>query len=213
MLKTNWARNLGVVIYILHLGHNSSSSEVLYLAQWHSEMQTRGIKPATSQWQDAGSASEPQPTPRSESWISAATLKQLQPSITFRIYQGFEDLCLDRIWENLSMHSSSGLSKESKILLLVYKALNGLGPKYISDLLLRYEVVRYRPAIRTTQKEAAFSYYAAHIWKTAGIGSNLERFQSFELHCDLYSLVLFVLNLFYLSLFSFFKLPSCFKHL
>ncbi len=61
-----------------------------------------------------------------------------------------------------------------KILLLVYKALNGLGPKYISDLLLRYEPSRPLrssgagllsvPRVKTKQGEAAFSYYAPYIW-------------------------------------------------
>ena len=61
-----------------------------------------------------------------------------------------------------------------KILLLVYKALNGLGPKYISDLLVRYEPSRplrssgtallFVPRVRTKQGEAAFSFYAPHIW-------------------------------------------------
>lgn len=61
-----------------------------------------------------------------------------------------------------------------KILLLVYKALNGLGPKYISDLLLSYEPPRPLrssgtgllcvPRVRTKHGEAAFSFYAPHIW-------------------------------------------------
>ncbi|KAK9522346.1 hypothetical protein VZT92_018819 [Zoarces viviparus] len=61
-----------------------------------------------------------------------------------------------------------------KILLLVYKALNGLGPKYISDLLLPYEPSRPLrssgtgllsvPRVRTKHGEAAFSFSAPHIW-------------------------------------------------
>ena len=61
-----------------------------------------------------------------------------------------------------------------KILLLVYKSLNGLGPKYISDLLLHYDPPRplrssgtgllVVPRVRTKQGEAAFSFYAPHIW-------------------------------------------------
>ena len=61
-----------------------------------------------------------------------------------------------------------------KILLLVYKALNGLGPKYISDLLIPYEPSRPLrssgtgllsvPGVRTKRGEAAFSFYAPHIW-------------------------------------------------
>ena len=63
-----------------------------------------------------------------------------------------------------------------KILLLVYKALNGLAPKYILDLLSPYEASRPLrssgtgllcvPKIRTKQSEAAFSYCAPHLWNT-----------------------------------------------
>ena len=58
--------------------------------------------------------------------------------------------------------------------MLVYKALNGLGPKYITDMLIRYEPSRALrssgtglltvPRVRTKQGEAAFSYYAPKIW-------------------------------------------------
>ena len=61
-----------------------------------------------------------------------------------------------------------------KILLLVYKALNGLGPKYISDLLIRYEPSRplrssgtgllFVPRVKTKHGQSAFSFYAPHIW-------------------------------------------------
>ena len=61
-----------------------------------------------------------------------------------------------------------------KILMLVYKALNGLGPKYMTDLLIRYEPTRALrssgtgllkiPRARTRQGEAAFSVYAPNIW-------------------------------------------------
>ncbi|CAJ1082756.1 hypothetical protein KUCAC02_009465 [Xyrichtys novacula] len=61
-----------------------------------------------------------------------------------------------------------------KILLLVYKALNGSGPKYISDMLIRYEPSRPLrssgagllsvPRVRTKRGEAAFSFYAPHVW-------------------------------------------------
>ena len=61
-----------------------------------------------------------------------------------------------------------------KILLLVYKALTGFGPKYISDLLPHYEpskpqrlsgsVMLSVPRVRTKHGEAALSYYAPHIW-------------------------------------------------
>ena len=51
-------------------------------------------------------------------------------------------------------------------------ALNGLDPKYISDLLLNYEPSRTLrssgqlsvPRVRTKHGEAAFSYYAPNIW-------------------------------------------------
>ena len=69
-----------------------------------------------------------------------------------------------------------------KILLLVYKAPNGLGPKHISDLLLWYEPSRPLrssgtglfsvPRVKTKHREAAFSFYALHIWNkqnTAGL--------------------------------------------
>ncbi|XP_057686102.1 uncharacterized protein avpr2aa isoform X3 [Corythoichthys intestinalis] len=61
-----------------------------------------------------------------------------------------------------------------KILLLIYKTLNGLGPKYMLDLLDSYETSRplrssgtgllHVPRTRTKQDEAAFSYYAPHLW-------------------------------------------------
>ena len=57
--------------------------------------------------------------------------------------------------------------------MLVYKALNGFGPKYISVLLPCYEPSRPLrvsgtgllsvPRV-TKHGEAAFSYYAPHIW-------------------------------------------------
>jgi len=56
-----------------------------------------------------------------------------------------------------------------KILLLVYKALNGLGPKYFCDLLVRYEApsgtgLLCVPRIKTKQGEASFSFYASRLW-------------------------------------------------
>ncbi|XP_032872790.1 uncharacterized protein LOC116970201, partial [Amblyraja radiata] len=84
-----------------------------------------------------------------------------------------------------------------KILLLVYKALNGLGPKYISDLLLSYEPPRPLrssgtgllcvPRVRTKHGEAAFSFYAPHIWNklpencrsAATLGSFISRLKTF----------------------------------
>ena len=61
-----------------------------------------------------------------------------------------------------------------KILLLLYKALNGFGPKYISDQLPSYGPSRPLrssgsgllsiPKVRTKHGETAFSYYVPHIW-------------------------------------------------
>ena len=64
-----------------------------------------------------------------------------------------------------------------KILLLVYKALNGLAPVYLSDLLLSYEPVRALrssgrgllviPKINTkTYGEASFNYYGPRLWNS-----------------------------------------------
>ena len=60
-----------------------------------------------------------------------------------------------------------------KILLLVYKALNGFWTKYISDLLPRYQPSRPLrssgtrlvsvPRVRTKHRAATLSYYAPHI--------------------------------------------------
>ncbi len=56
-----------------------------------------------------------------------------------------------------------------KVLLLVYKSLNGLGPKYIADMLTEYKPNRPLrslgssqleiPRVHTKQEESAFSYY------------------------------------------------------
>ncbi len=58
-----------------------------------------------------------------------------------------------------------------KVLLLVYKSLNGLGPKYIADMLTEYKPNRPLrslgssqleiPRVHTKQGESAFIYYAA----------------------------------------------------
>ena len=82
-------------------------------------------------------------------------IKRLQTQVV--INEGIEDQAVD-----------------FKILLLVYKALNGLGPKYILDLLVPYEASRTLrssgtgllcvPKTRTKQGEAAFSYCAPHLW-------------------------------------------------
>ncbi len=62
-----------------------------------------------------------------------------------------------------------------KVLLLVYKSLNGLGSKYIADMLTEYKPNRPLrsvgssqleiPRVHTKQGESAFSYYAARSWK------------------------------------------------
>lgn len=54
--------------------------------------------------------------------------------------------------------------------------MNGLGPKYISDLLVQYETSRCLrssggdllrvPGVRNKQGEATFSYYAPLLWNT-----------------------------------------------
>ncbi len=61
-----------------------------------------------------------------------------------------------------------------KVLLLVYKSLNGLGPKYIADMLTEYKPNRPLrsvgssqleiPRVHSKQGESAFSYFAAHSW-------------------------------------------------
>ncbi len=61
-----------------------------------------------------------------------------------------------------------------KVLLLVYKPLNGLRPKYIADMLTEYKPNRpFRsvgssqleiPRVHTKQGESAFSYFAACSW-------------------------------------------------
>ncbi len=61
-----------------------------------------------------------------------------------------------------------------KVLLLVYKSLNGLGPKYMADMLTEYKPNRPLrslgssqleiPRVHTKQGESAFSYYDARSW-------------------------------------------------
>ncbi len=61
-----------------------------------------------------------------------------------------------------------------KVLLLVYKSLNGLGPKYIAEMLKEYKPNRPLrslgssqleiPRVHTKQRESAFSYFAACSW-------------------------------------------------
>ncbi len=61
-----------------------------------------------------------------------------------------------------------------KVLLLVYKSPNGIGPKYMADMLTEYKPNRPLrslgssqleiPRVHTKQGESAFSYYAARSW-------------------------------------------------
>ncbi len=61
-----------------------------------------------------------------------------------------------------------------KVLLLVYKSLNGLGPKYIVDMLTEYKPNRPLrslgssqleiPRVHTKQGESASIYFAGHSW-------------------------------------------------
>uniref|UniRef100_A0A669CX68 Reverse transcriptase domain-containing protein n=1 Tax=Oreochromis niloticus TaxID=8128 RepID=A0A669CX68_ORENI len=64
-----------------------------------------------------------------------------------------------------------------KVLLLVFKCLNGLGPSYLSDLLLPYKPLRTLrssgtgllivPKVRThTHGEAAFQWYGPRLWNS-----------------------------------------------
>ncbi len=61
-----------------------------------------------------------------------------------------------------------------KVLLLIYKSLNGIGSKYIEDMLTEHKPNRPLrslgssqleiPRVHTKQGESAFSYYAARSW-------------------------------------------------
>ncbi len=81
---------------------------------------------------------------------------------------------------------------DCKVLLLVYKSLNGLGPKYIVDMLTEYKPNRPLrsvgshqleiPRVHTKQGESAFSYFAAHSWnqlpEEIGCAKTLATFKS-----------------------------------
>ena len=123
-----------------------------------------------------------------------------------------------------------------RIQLLVYKALNGWGPKYISDLLLPYEPSRplrpsgtrsaFYPRVKTKHGEAAFIWNKLPV--TAGllqlsvplnqgwrpfclllsfIKSIFEPFDSF-LRLLIFSLVFYLIFVFVFSLFLFLILLS-----
>ncbi len=61
-----------------------------------------------------------------------------------------------------------------KVLLLVYKSQNGVGPKYIADMLTEYNPNRPLrsvessqleiPSVHTKQEEFVFSYFATRSW-------------------------------------------------
>ena len=63
-----------------------------------------------------------------------------------------------------------------KVLLLVYKALNGLAPQYITDMLISYTPARTLrstgsrnlviPRTKTKEGEAAFCVYPPRRWNT-----------------------------------------------
>ncbi len=62
---------------------------------------------------------------------------------------------------------------DCKVLLLVYKSLNGLGPKYMSDMLTEYKPNRPLRSVGSSQLEiprvhktrgVRFIYYATHSW-------------------------------------------------
>ncbi|KAE8289426.1 hypothetical protein D5F01_LYC11126 [Larimichthys crocea] len=69
-----------------------------------------------------------------------------------------------------------------KVLLLVNKSLNGLGPQYINDMLAEYrpsralrstdsgQIVEHR--VQTRHSKAAFSSYAVHNWNKLPAGLN-----------------------------------------
>merc|ERR1712035_195653 len=77
-----------------------------------------------------------------------------------------------------------------KVLLLVFKCLNGLGPSYLTDLLLPYQPSRTLrssgtglltiPRVRTkTHGEAAFSHYGPYLWN--GLPENLRAAETVDI--------------------------------
>ena len=61
-----------------------------------------------------------------------------------------------------------------KALLLVFKSLNGIGPRYLTDMFQRYipprslksqqKFIVDKPMVSTKHGWAALGYYAAHLW-------------------------------------------------
>uniref|UniRef100_A0A3Q2V4T4 Reverse transcriptase domain-containing protein n=1 Tax=Haplochromis burtoni TaxID=8153 RepID=A0A3Q2V4T4_HAPBU len=107
-----------------------------------------------------------------------------------------------------------------KVLLLVFKCLNGLGPSYLSDLLLPYEPSRTLrssgagllivPKVRThTHGEAGFQWYGPRLWNSLPeelrAAENVYVFKN-RLKTHLFNLAftqrLFILCLFILSCYS-----------
>ncbi|KAI5085549.1 hypothetical protein C0J45_23119, partial [Silurus meridionalis] len=79
-----------------------------------------------------------------------------------------------------------------KVLLLVYKSLNGLGPKYMTDMLTEYKPNKLLrssgsgqleiPRVHSKRGASAFSYYATFSWnqltKEIRCASTVDTFKS-----------------------------------
>ena len=102
-----------------------------------------------------------------------------------------------------------------KILLLVYKSLNGLGPEYMNDILVEYKPSRalrstdsgqiVEPRVQTKHGEAAFSRYAAQNWnKLPAELKSAPTVNIFKSIMLLYYSILFFLFLFFCSCFYFY---------
>ncbi len=95
----------------------------------------------------------------------------LSPAGWIIVMVSFPRRALTRTSEHLTpvLRSLHWLPATFKVLLLVYKALNGLGPKYIADMLTEYKPNRALrtvgssqleiPRVHTKQGESAFSDY------------------------------------------------------
>lgn len=97
-----------------------------------------------------------------------------------------------------------------KLLLLVFKCLNGLGPSYLSDLLSLYQpswTLRSSSAglllhqVRTkTHEEAAFSYYGPRLWNSLSRASEPQRLLMLLI---LASRLIFLVSLFNITFINF----------